>query len=575
MATGTSVALALVGGAYAQVAVLLALATGTLLALWQAHAATAQAQVARAAQARAEGVKQFIASIFTEAKPRDGSGGVVTALALLESATQRIESELAANAAMAGELGVLVGDGCSRLGDLTLGLQALDAAVPRCRQALGDAHTVTLRGRVLQLEAANGNSQFDRVRALSPRLLDELRAQLPAQAELLVMALDCAAFARAKLNDVDGSLAPLREAVSLAETHLGPLHEQTVQILGSLSNTCVRFGLLAEALRVAEDALQRTRKSVGDMRPHTRLTHQERWYADALVNNGRPADAEPIARQVVIDQRALDGELDRRVINAMTSHSMALAGMGRTEEAVAMARKVVSWYVTRSPGADDDALAYAYRLAFCLLPTRRVDDIQAALDRVDSLYRALGVVRTLHEVRHQRMGAQVLAWRGDGAAARAVLDGLEDSSRGAHALEWTRIARVRAMAWRLQGDTAAGLAAAQEAIDRATATQAPAVDRAHAHTELGLLLQDSGDIPAATEQLEQALALYTLAQVRPSVLNADALLGLGRLHLLAGRRAQALASFSQVQALWGASHPGSGWQLQAQRLAAQAKALDA
>ena len=89
-----AVALALLGGAYAQVAVLIALAVGAAAALWQAATARREAAAARVAQARAEEVKQFIASIFTDAKPRDGVGGVVTAADLLLSATDRIEAEL-------------------------------------------------------------------------------------------------------------------------------------------------------------------------------------------------------------------------------------------------------------------------------------------------------------------------------------------------------------------------------------------------------------------------------------------------------------------------------------------------
>jgi eukaryotic-like serine/threonine-protein kinase len=564
------VALALVGGAHAQVAVLMALAVGTLLALWQARAARAQAQAAQAAQRRAEKTQQFIASIFTEARPRDGSGGVVTALALLASATQRIEAELAATPGMAGELGALVGDSCSRLGDLKLGLQALDAAVPRCRRALGDTHPTTLNARVLQLEALNGVSQFQRARTLAPALLADLRCQLPAQLEGLVFALQETSFAQAKLNDVPASLAPLREAVALAEAHLGPAHELTLESLGLLSNTLGRFAQHAEALPPAKKAMDRAQQTLGHTRPHSQLTQTERWYADALVNNGRPGDAEPIARQVVLDQQALDGEVTRRVVNAMAAHSMALAGMGRTEDAVALARDVVARHAAWSEEADEDAASFSYRLAFCLLPTRRVDETRLEIDRGEALKRQLGIERPLDTLRRQRMRAQLLAWQGQGDAARALLDGLEDSTRTEHPLEWTRLAFVRALTWRLQGEGQAGLSAAHDAIERCTETDAPALDRAHAYTERGLLLLESGTTADATAALEQAARLYQQAQVQPSVLNGDALLGLGRLHLLAGRQGPALELFSQVEALWARSHPGSRWHRQAQEWVDQA-----
>lgn len=572
-AVTAGVMLALLGGAHAQVAVLLALAAGTLLALWQARSARAQAAAAQAAQRRAEEVKKFIASIFAQAQPREGSGGVVTALALLQSATQRIEAELAAQPATAGELGVMVGESCSSLGDLLLGRQALDAAVPRCRRALGDLHPTTLQGRVLQLEAANGSSQYDRVRALAPAVLADLRSQHPVPVEKLVSALRETSFALAKLNDAAASLAPLREAVALADAQLGPLHGEALNSLGLLSNTLSRFGQHTEALQFAEQALERTQRMLGGARPHTLLSQSERWYADALFRNGRPADAEPIARQVVLDQTALDGEVSRRVVNAMASHTMALANVGRTEDAVALAREVVARYAAWSTDADDDAVAFSYTLAYSLLPTRRVDETHLEIDRGELLGQQLGTEMPRAQVRRQRMRAQLLAWAGDGSAARALLDSLEDSARVAEPLEWARLPCVRAMSWRLQGDWLAGLTAAREALERGTATDAPAALRAHAHTELGLLLLETGDLADATEHLEQAERLYEQVQLQPSVLNADLLLGLGRLHLLAGRRDAARQQFSQVESLWARSNPGSRWHEQAQQCVAQADAL--
>lgn len=564
------VALALIGGAHAQAAVLLALAAGTMLALWQARGARVQAVLAQAAQRRAETTQQFIASIFTEARPREGSGGVVTALALLQSATKRIEAELVDSPGVAGELGILVGHSCSRLGDLQLGLQALNAAVPRCQRSLGDKHPTTLRGRVLQLEALNGVSQFERARTLAPALLADLRTQLPAHLEGLVSALQETSFALAKLNDATASLAPLRESVVLAESHLGPMHELTMHSLGLLSNTLGRFAQHAEALQAAKLAMDRTQQSLGGLRPHLQLTQTERWYADALVNNGRPAEAELIARQVVSDQQALDGEITRRVVNAMTAHSMALAGMGRTEDAIALAREVVIRHATLSPDLDEDAAAFSYRLAFCLLPTRRLEEVRFEIDRCEVLRQRLGIEPPMHALRRQRMRAQLQAWQGNGTEARALLDSVEDSSRTAHRLEWTRLAYVRAVSWRLQGDWMAGMAAAHDAIERCAATQAPALDEADIHTEMGLLLLECGSVTDATDHLERAANLYEQVQVQPSVLNADLLLGLGRLHLVGGRRDQALRQFGQVEALWACSNPGSRWHRHAQQWAIRA-----
>ena len=161
------------------------------------------------------------------------------------------------------------------------------------------------------------------------------------------------------------------------------------------------------------------------------------------------------------------------------------------------------------------------------------------------------------------MRAQLQAWRGDAAAAHALLDGLDALTRGDHPLEWARVASVRAMTLRLQGDGPAGLPAAREAVDRCNACDAPQVDHGHARTEWGLLLLEAGDLAGASEQLSQATGHYDRAQVLPSLLRVDAMLGIGRLHLLAGRADAALQQLTAVEALWAQGHPGSRWHQQA------------
>lgn len=83
------------------------------------------------------------------------AGGVVTAIQLLASAIARIETELAGNPGMAGELSVLIASSCSQLGDRALGARALNTALPRCEQAFGAGYPLTLHARVLLLKAHN------------------------------------------------------------------------------------------------------------------------------------------------------------------------------------------------------------------------------------------------------------------------------------------------------------------------------------------------------------------------------------------------------------------------------------
>ena len=575
-AVAAGVGLALLGGAYAQVAVLLALAAGTLVALWQARAARAQAGVARDAQRRAEAVKQFIASIFTEATPREGEGGIVSAADLLTSATGRIEAELAANPALAGELGVLIAQSCSKLGELTLGRRAVEAALPRCRQAFGAQHPLTLRGRVLQLEALNQNSLHEEAQRLVDPLLADLRAALPVQVEVFIEALREASYLHAKRQDDATSFAALREAVAVSETHLGPAHEETLYTLGLLSNTLKHFGRYPESLAAATTAVERAWQTLGAARPNTVLTGLERWYADALVANGRPADAEAVARQVVVDQRALDTTVTFRVVTAMSTHSLALAGLGRTNEAVALAREVVVQHTMLVEAATVDTAHFAYRLAQCLLPTRRLDEIEAELARDEGLWPMLGNEATIVRLRRQRVRTLLCAWRGDADAAQRLIDAADEPLRVHSPADWARLGRVRAINLRLQQRWDDAAAAAQEAIARCDVPGALTIDRAHAHTELGLALLGQGDVAGADSNITLAEQHFDQVQVLAnSVLRADALLARGRIYLMAGRAADALPCFERAERGWAEVHPGSVWHGQAQQGLAEARSASA
>ena len=93
-----------------------------------------------------------------------------------------------------------------------------------------------------------------------------------------------------------------------------------------------------------------------------------------------------------------------------------------------------------------------------------------------------------------------------------------------------------------------------------------ATDSAHLHTELGLLHLNQGDVDSASEQFEQATSRFDLGQVPPESLpRSDLGLGLGRVHLLAGRPADARRCFTVAEQTWAGANAGSVWHADAQR----------
>jgi tetratricopeptide (TPR) repeat protein len=223
--------------------------------------------------------------------------------------------------------------------------------------------------------------------------------------------------------------------------------------------------------------------------------------------------------------------------------------------------------------ANVDTAHFQHRLAICCLPTRRFEETQAALNADEALWPELGGEAVSVRLRRFRLRAQALAWHGDALAAQALIDAHDAALLADNPLEWVRLGRVRSINLRLRQQWPQALAAAHEAVARCSAQSELAVplDRAHAFTELGLALLGSGDSRGAETQIALAEAQYQLAELQPSVVNCDAIMGRGQLHLFAGRTDDALRSFKVVERCWAELNPGSRWHVEAQHAMTQAR----
>jgi serine/threonine-protein kinase len=126
--------------------VLLALGIGAVVSLWQAGVARQQA-------ARAARVQEFVTSIFTQAVPKTGVGGTVTAFDLLGVAAQRIDTELDDDPAVAAELGVIIADSYDALGYVAETEPVLRKAVERAERSFGPNGAVTLDAQIALISA--------------------------------------------------------------------------------------------------------------------------------------------------------------------------------------------------------------------------------------------------------------------------------------------------------------------------------------------------------------------------------------------------------------------------------------
>jgi serine/threonine-protein kinase len=511
-------ALAIPAGTHLQAAVMLSLAAGVSVSLWQARRARHEARAAQVAQARAEAVKAFIASIFGQAVPRQGAGGVVTAADLLHAAAGRLGSELRAEPEVAAELMALIGASFLELGDVPAARGVLPEAVSRCELAFGRLHTTTLRVRRLEVVSYNVMGELATSERLLPPLLADLRARLPATASDLVAALRSHSFVLTKRGAETLAIEALEEAWRLGREQLGEDDADTLNAAGLLGNTLNAFMRYPEALQVLDEALALARRKFGAQRPHVLLTMMEGWHADVLANVGRLPQAISELRQVLTDQLGLDGGDTTRNRYTRMALGRALADFGELVEALAQTRAALAVDDRLHPQPTVDKGNLHFQIGWILAESGQAAEALQAFEQAESITQAAGggqpkaaLLRLAH-----RANALLACGRAPEALAEAgsVLQPQAVAAPTAQALA----ARVRTAALRRLGraDEADRHLAAM--LDAAHAPGLAPQQRWRACVEAAALHLDRGRRSEALQQLEPVLPEIVSGQAPQSPL---------------------------------------------------------
>jgi eukaryotic-like serine/threonine-protein kinase len=512
-ALAAALVLAVAGGAYAQVLVLLALGAGTLAALWQRNRAVQHAQRANAATARAEQVKDFIASIFTQAVPRAGTGGAVAAADLLRAAAQRVERDLAAQPAVAAELGALIGASFNELGETAAGLAWLPKVVTMCTRELGHSHPLTLQSRWRLAEAANTQGDLAVAESTLPALLRDLQAAVPPQPGLLVQALQSQAFVDTKRGREAEALSALSQAADVATQHFGAASPKALLACSSLSNTFIHFGRPAQALRAIEPAFVLAQAALGPQRPHLVLAAVERDMAAAMASNQRPREAAELLRRVLADQRALDGAETSRVRIALTFLGRSLLSCGSFDEARGLFEQAHALHDLLSGGANHEAVGlWRWRARVSVLMgdgALALTQLASAQALADTLGAEAEVLIHSHTVLH----AEAQAAAGLHAQVLAATDRLLAAGPSPTGWSALRLLSARASALRHLGRHEEAHTCAQQALAAASSGLCTALDHGLALAEAARCHQCLGEPAQAQQCLHQALAVWRAGQV--------------------------------------------------------------
>jgi eukaryotic-like serine/threonine-protein kinase len=536
-------------------AVAVSLLGGLGVALWQAG-------VARAEALRAQQVKDFLASTMQQAGPRQGLGGAVLATDLLALAGARIDKELAGDPAVAAELGVIVGHGLSTLGVSERGEATLRAAVPRAVQALGSRHPITIHGRALLAESLY-TRQPEEAAQVALALVPDALASLPTTAVDASAALRSVALHHWQHGRRDETYAALHQAAEVAEQHLGPNHRETIISLGLLANAHGRFGAASELLHWAQIALARAQAGFGWQRPHETLVFAERVYAYAVRKNGRPADAVPLLSQVLQDSRSLDAADSPRVRAALLQLGITFTDTGQLPEAIGHLQQAsdIDTRYRASANIERGPEWLTWSTALALAAARLHDQALPMLASLHALPKADAATPSsfVPPVPAAIPLLRQLAYAGQHEAARTLAQTLLADVESAPIEDRVQSFEAAALLARLQRQPARARDLAEAGWAQPTRPQATPLAQAQLAAEAAAAWLDLNEPRRAEPFVRQSLALFEQVQMQPSPVSATAWVSQARLHLAAGRAADAEAVLRPVLQAWAAVNPGSPW----------------
>jgi serine/threonine-protein kinase len=381
-----AIAIAIPAGAVAQAAVLLAIAGGATIALWQARTAKQQARLAREQAVRAEEVKRFVLSFFEDADADRGAGRQTTAVDLLKQARKRLEATPIGDHAIRVELLTTIGGSLRVLGEFQSAGEVLaEATRLASMRATPDDLAAPAHAIYAALLLQRGETK------LAEQQLDaaETRSRRAGDMRWLSSTLRNKSALRYWVSQHDEAIELAREAIAAAERQSPPIDQGWVVAAYLHLSVMLRGANRDGALEPARHAYTLARELWRD-RPTAALLEAHGAYAKALAAEGRPVDALSELKVVARQQSAMLGSDHPQFANTLRGLGAIALQMGDPASAITNLREALR--IESVPGHDKprdveaatrmklgDALANAHRYGEALSEWREVDQAYSAL----------------------------------------------------------------------------------------------------------------------------------------------------------------------------------------------------
>jgi tetratricopeptide (TPR) repeat protein len=528
-----------------------AILIGAGVAAWQAKVALAQ-------KARAEEVKEFIASVFREADPTQGKGKILSAAELLRQAERRLQARADADPGMQVELLAIIGESLFGLQENADAARVIDQAL-RLQASAGIVDT-GLNAR-LHLVLSQANEYLGKH--------DDARRELERAFAILTASGDTASplFVQVKLHQAalgivfsDYAVAEqaAREAITTASATLGPSSAEVATGLQLLSHVYTLTQRRELAVEPARRSFLLALEIHAHDATHPKVMESTQYYAQALHCSGDFNAASALFRDFSAKSARVFGDDSRSFGESLSGAVPVDIDIGDLKTAIANARRAIEIYFKEGQPGSATHAGRVRKLGSALLAARSSSE---AAERLEEAVRLSVTAKSELDALHARGSfGLALAYLGRFDEAdqqlRQTIDQTGPTSARARHLAMRNLGTLL----RLQGRYVDALQWLEKSNEASALQPSHRGDHAHGLLEAGLARLELGELDTARHLLTRAQAIFNdVHQQRATPARADLLVAMARVHLLGGENTMALQCAQKADDVWRDFDPESRW----------------
>ena len=540
-------------------AVILALAVGLGVALWQAG-------VARAEAARATTIKDFVLSIIQQADPVASRQTREADVALLTTAEARIDKELEKQPEVALQMRRAIGAAYRNRGEYARASQVLRKGIEQARTTLPPdnlellgAYVQIAEDRVIDQRSAltDLDAAIERLRTLGPS------GQLLLADALIGRLLAVRHVASPKRRQVTESAVIEAYLAARATGDAGRMLDAAADVAETRWAAELKW---ERALPVLAEAREYAARSGQIDSTDPRWIAAMAWHGVALCTAGKQTEGQDLATSAVALARTHHGAESRAIEVALQCLAqMRLACLGDAKGAVAPMRESHAIAIKREPPGSINRAWQTMWLLSVLLAANQLDEIRKVLretpmfDPTGSVSPALSwtgnYLRAWEVLIHRRLGDPETAESvGEEAVAQMKQ---EDADPSIDSMLFHHFAQALYENGKYARAESFELAALKELEKDLSDDPTLPSDRAKTLLQISRIRSQRANHQGALEAADQALALFS-GKGAPSAGDQAAVNGRrGRALLGLGRYTEAVEALAAADAYWQ-THGGSG-----------------